>query len=679
MGTGQSCVVVAVATTLTVLLAGCGSSGAKDNGESAKQAAQVVADAKAASVAASTVHISGTGTTNGQPLVLDLYLVAGKGGRGKLTVNGLTFQIVRVGQNAYFKGDSAFWRNFGGAAAAALLQGRWLEAPADSGRFASFTPLTDIGKLFAALFASKDSIENSGKTTLDGASRTLDPSMLVIADGQRAHAIAGVIGGRDSEITPDTRDVFLEVATFDAKRVRAARRSLGVSTDAAFRFERSVPPTSPEETFAIAVQLILTLAGGEASTPAVVVAAPQSSPRPIQVRATRVAQVLGVPVAAEECRSLLATVGFAATVKGSDVQAIAPPWRIDVVAEIDLVEEIARLRGYGSFPDELRPYRLGTVPDDPLVARSARLRELLVGRGFIEVRPMPFVAGVASDAAGVRVTNPLADTEAYLRGELLPSLARRAEFNLAHMVGDLRLFEIGTVFLPVPGDARPREEVRVAALCMGGRRPPHFTEPSPPQWDEWDVKGIGEAVARAARADGPFVVEPAGGGADLWTIRAGGHPVGRIVTVPLDAPPWAAPAFGLEVTISVTESAPVAPPGQHAAPATGPVGRPRQGPRFTPPPTQPPVRVDVTLLVPDALAADKVEQLLGSGRESLVERVELQSEYRGPSVPAGYRSLTWRLTFRHPERTLREKEVEARRDKLLRALESELGVRQRTT
>jgi hypothetical protein len=155
---------------LAVLLAGCGSSGTKDNGEAAKTAAQVVADAKAASMAAATVHISGVGTTSGQPLKLDLFLVAGKGGRGMLTVNGLTFQIVRVGNSAYFKGDSTFWRNFGGAAAAELLQGRWLEAPANAGRFSAFTPLTDIGKLFTALFALKDSIRNEGRTTLDGVS-----------------------------------------------------------------------------------------------------------------------------------------------------------------------------------------------------------------------------------------------------------------------------------------------------------------------------------------------------------------------------------------------------------------------------------------------------------------------------------------------------------------------------
>ena len=151
-----------------MLLAGCGSSGTKDNGEGTKAAAQVVADAKAASVGASTVHISGAGQTGGEPLKLDLYLVAGKGGRGRLTVNGLTFQIIRVRGKAYFKGSSSFWRNFGGAAAAALLQGRWLEAPATTGRFSSFTPLTDIGKLFNLVFSITDRLRNDGVKTVGG-------------------------------------------------------------------------------------------------------------------------------------------------------------------------------------------------------------------------------------------------------------------------------------------------------------------------------------------------------------------------------------------------------------------------------------------------------------------------------------------------------------------------------
>ncbi len=522
--------------------------------------------------------------------------------------------------------------------------------------------------------------------TLDGSDRRLDPSMIVIADAERAQGIAGVIGGRESEISADTTDLFLEAASFAPGRVRAARRALGISTDASYRFERLVPAVSPAETCQVALRLLVALAGGEVAPPVALVGRRPERPAPITLRSRRVAQVLGVPIPAGESATLLRTIGFEATPAQDTIAVVFPWWRTDARTEIDLVEEVARLRGYDSVPDELRPYRLGTVPDDPLVARSAALRELLVGRGFLEIRPMPFVGPGAG--ATVRVTNPLADTESYLRPDLLVSLARRAEFNLARLEGNLRLFEIGTAFRAVTGSERPHEETRVAALCMGARRPPHFTEPEPPSWDEWDAKALAHDVAGVARPGVRVELAPDGGNGTLWRVLAGEgeadgagarEEIGRVVRVSLDAPPWAAPAFGVEITVAATPSAPVAPPGEQAFAA--PIAPPARGagPRYRAQPSQPPVRVDVTLLVPDDVSAGAIERRLRASGDTVLERVELVSEYRGVSIPAGHRSLTWRLTFRHGERSLREKEVEARRDKLLRALESELGVRHRTT
>ena len=151
------------------LLAGCGGKTApKGNGEASKTATQVVADALTAAGAATSVHVAGSGTTGGSPLALDLFLVADKGGKGSISVSGLTFDIVRIGDTAYFKGDSAFWEHFGGKAVAQLLKGRWLKASATSGELASFTPLTDIAKLFASILTSSNTLVNQGETDLDG-------------------------------------------------------------------------------------------------------------------------------------------------------------------------------------------------------------------------------------------------------------------------------------------------------------------------------------------------------------------------------------------------------------------------------------------------------------------------------------------------------------------------------
>jgi phenylalanyl-tRNA synthetase beta chain len=262
----------------------------------------------------------------------------------------------------------------------------------------------------------------------------------------------------------------------------------------------------------------------------------------------------------------------------------------------------------------------------------------------------------------VRVLNPLADNEAFLRADLLTPLARRAEHNLRRMTGDVRLFEVGTVFRR-GSEPRPVEEVHAAALDLGARRPAHFTEPAPPVFDEWDAKGIAERLAMTTFPGAKVELEPAREGTDvLWHINVDETARGAVRRVALDAPPWAAPAYGVELSIENT-----APHGVVT--------------QYVAPPTFPAVERDVTLLVPDDLVggAGAVERVLRAlGQSALLELpVRVVSEYRGPGVPAGVRAVTWRLTFRHPTRTLTEKEVDASQRKLLRTLETELGVRQR--
>jgi hypothetical protein len=157
---------IAATLAAVALLAGCGGSGgAKTNGEASKTADQIVADAKAAALAASSVHVSGSA---GSALVINLHLVAGKGGEGRMTANGLAFDIIRIDDSAYFRGDAAFWRQFGGNAAATLSKGKWPKAPAATGRLASLTPLTDISKLFTAMFASHGTLTVGKETTIGG-------------------------------------------------------------------------------------------------------------------------------------------------------------------------------------------------------------------------------------------------------------------------------------------------------------------------------------------------------------------------------------------------------------------------------------------------------------------------------------------------------------------------------
>ena len=527
----------------------------------------------------------------------------------------------------------------------------------------------DLARMSGSRVIVRPAREGETITTLDGTTRTLKPTMTVIADADRAQAVAGVMGGATSEVTDTTRDIFLEVALFDPRRTRTTRMALGLSSDASYRFERGVDPELQPRALARAVALIVDIAGGTVDGAPIDIRASTVAPRRIKLRIERVARILGVGISAGECAGLLRSVGFATgqTDRAAELEVTVPSWRPDVAAEIDLMEEIARLRGFASFPETLRPYRPGTTTDAPLVGMIERVRASMIAAGLFESRAMPFVRGGDSDH--VRVSNPLAEDEAYLRRSLLDTLARRAEHNLARMQGNVRLFEIGSVFAPSDGDL-PGEWIHAAALVMGQRRPPHFTEPKPPAFDAWDAKGIAERLAAAAYPDtDPALVEAASGG--LWSILVDGAKVGTVAEVALDAPVWATPAFGVEIRL---QAAPLDPAVSAAAPRVE-----RSGSRYRPIPVTPAVELDLALLVPTGTSAASVEAVIRRGAGDMLERLELFDEFRGAGIPDGHRSVAWRLTFRHPDRTLRDKEVEGRRDKLLRILENELSVRHRTS
>lgn len=504
--------------------------------------------------------------------------------------------------------------------------------------------------------------------TLDGVDRTLPSGAVVIGDAERAQAIAGIIGGSGSEVSDETTEIFLEVAAFDPARIRATRRKLGISTDASYRFERGVDVDAIPGLVDYAVRLILSVAGGIPQGSPIDLYPLPKRPQPISLKLVRVARLLGEPVESSEVEKNLRLVGFRIAPEAKDVLKITPPsWRHDVRGDVDLAEEIARLRGYDTFSSDLRPFRPSAVPDAPLVAVTRRLQDAFVGAGLNEVRPMPFVA--ENRGGTVRVTNPLAEDEAYLRGDLLTTLIARAEYNLSRMQGNVRLFEIGTAFsavnepasLPGPKKAAlPHEEVHFAALVMGQRTPTHFTKAVQPTYDEWDIKFLGERAAGAAFPEIPIEMIP-GSGDVLWEISVGGVKVGTARKLTLDAPVWAKPAFGLEINLEAREQVPA------------------KNKLYRPIPATPRVQVDLALLAPTKVTAAQIDAVIRREAGELLESLTLFDEFVGQGIQEGSRSLAWALTFRDAERTLKDKEVQGRTEKIVQALAGELGVRQRTT
>jgi phenylalanyl-tRNA synthetase beta chain len=457
------------------------------------------------------------------------------------------------------------------------------------------------------------------------------------------------MGGANSEVGDSTTELFIEVACFDARRVRRSARRLGLATDASHRFERGVDPEGQPFALRRVVELILAVAGGEVAGGVDLV--PELYERcAVGLREERVERVLGVRIDAAEIRALLEPIGFEVDTRPRPMRVLVPGFRPDVGSEIDLIEEVARRRGYGTFEEQLLPFLPTGVPEHPSVAVERRMRALFVSWGLLETRAGAF--GAEADAA-VPLLNPLSSEEAFLRTSLIPGLLRRTERNFAHGVRDVRLFEVGATFHPAEGEL-PREEGRAAAVLSGARRPPHFSGPAP-DWEPWDARGLLEELAgeypdgRVEAGEGRFV---------LWS---GDRQVGwarAVAAGELDAPAWAGAVMALEVVL----------------PAAAPT---RAAVRYRPIPTHPGSERDLALLLPAGVGYAGVDATLRAGAGELLEDTYPFDLYEGKGIPEGTRSLGVRLRFRAPDRTLTDAEVDGAVGRVLALLEERHGVRRR--
>jgi phenylalanyl-tRNA synthetase beta chain len=391
--------------------------------------------------------------------------------------------------------------------------------------------------------------------------------------------------------------------------------------------------------------VLLAVAGGRLDgEPADCWPEPSHPPR-IFLRTARVAQVLGVELPVHVIEQCLVAIGCTVVAKPAEhrLGVEVPGWRPDLVEEIDLVEEVARLYGFSSFPDELRPFRAGRQVDAPIEMALGRLRHHLAAEGFFEAILVPL--GPRDSPGAVPVLNPLSAEHGFLRTRILPGLVRQVESNWAAQVRDVRFFEAGTVFSAGPSGGLPEERTHAGVVLTGTRSPAHWTDGGhPADADLWDLKGLFERTVSLAIPGASVQVDGAG-----WIARlSDGREVGRAGPLTADSPPWAAPLFGLEVEVD-PESRPVRP--------------------FRPLPVTPAVTRDLALVLPAAVAVGIVADSVQSTGGALLESVGVLDEYRGDKVPPGHRGVTLRLVFRSRDRTLRDSEVEA----VLRRIITHLG------
>jgi len=541
--------------------------------------------------------------------------------------------------------------------------------------------------------------------TLDGVDRRLDAGLLVIADSVRPVALAGVMGGEATEVGLETRDILLETAIFDPVAVRRTRRGLGMTTDASYRFERGVDPDGVERAVRRAVALIVATAGG---SPDARVASVRAKPfqRPvITLRVARVRQVLGIELSPGQVGGLLDLIGFDVLDHQDGTLGVHVPGHRshDTTREDDLVEEVARRYGYDSFPDEQRPFRSSSVPDDPRFRLEDELRTLMAGAGLLEARNTPF----APDAEGdIALMLPLSAAESRLRRDIVPGLLHRTEANHNRGARDVRLFEIGTAFrAPSADDTVAAESTRLAVVLTGARAPVHWSDPAG-DIEIWDLKGVLESTAAriggrvvpwatepmppsaepdgstaqpladaaaARRAYAPVATPPTPGQHPLadptpawldarqaFRVRVGDNVVGyggRVRAGVVDAPAWAGRHFAFELRIDTI--APLALPS------------------YAPLPAHPAVERDVALVVPHEVSAATIEATIRDAAGALLERVAPFDVFRGEGVPADARSIAFRLRFRALDRTLTDDEVDAILDRVLHHLRERHQVERR--
>ncbi|MBM7841634.1 phenylalanine--tRNA ligase subunit beta [Herpetosiphon giganteus] len=517
--------------------------------------------------------------------------------------------------------------------------------------------------------------------TLDHIVRELRPIDTVVADPNGPSSLAGVMGGAASEISDSTVNVLYEAALWNPIAIRRTAQHFKLFSEASKRFEKGVDPTLPPRTTIRGLNLIQQIAGGTIANGLVDVCPEPFSRREIELALGEVKRILGIELALTEVANLLSRLGYECAVvessRGPALHVLVPAHRTDVEIEADLLEDVARMYGYDEIPEALMADTLPTQRANPLFEATERLRDMLVAAGLDEaisyslsnetLQNSIYVSENGATAAQfVRLENPLTPDRSVMRRSILPEL-------LNIVVGDLRerervaLFEIGAVFEPVAGQLLPDEPRNVALILAGTRQTSTWSQPEPEGFDFFDLKGVIEEVLRrhGLRERASFQVAS---DERLHPGRSAKIVVDEVeIGVFGELHPLVRDRFGFSVQrvcvaeLSVDQLLKVSTQTKYASIS-----------RF------PATVQDLALVANDELAADLIAKTIKQYGGEFLEDVRLFDVYTGAPIPAGQRSLAFRLRFRAPDRTLADKDLLKTREKLLKQLERELGVQIRS-
>lgn len=511
--------------------------------------------------------------------------------------------------------------------------------------------------------------EGESFVTLDGVNRTLDREMLMICDGVKPVAIAGVMGGMNSEIREDTKTVLLESAYFEPMGNRKTSLKLGLETEAAYRFGRGVDYEGTLYAANRAAQLIQELAGGRVVEGVVDAYPSPIRQKPISLSVRRNNEILGTEITGKQAKGYLEALGLGVQEEGEEQLAVTPPsFRRDLEREIDLIEEIARLNGYDNIPVTLpkghSSLSLEERAWESLLEKKAM--EVLLSHGFQEVVTYSFISPASMDRIcldpgdarrqPVTILNPLSEELSILRTSLVPGLLETGRYNLSWKNETIRIFELKKVFMPQPGERLPKERKCLAGLAIGLGSELHWASPARAV-DFFDVKGCVEDLLDVLQVRGATFTQAEdvpylhpGKSAKIVLGKETLGVLGEVHPQVLAHYEMEQKAYLFEIDFEQIAR------------------RAEKGKCFKSLPKFPAVSRDLSLVVDEALDAGSVVEAIWNLKQPFVDEVQFFDLYRGAPIPAGKKGVSYRIRYQSTDRTLTDDEVNQYHEKVISRL-----------
>ena len=522
-------------------------------------------------------------------------------------------------------------------------------------------------------------------TTLDDVERTMEPFTMLVTDPLGPLSIGAVMGGAESEVRDDSKNILLEGAAWDFINIRRSAKAYNLSSEAAYRLSRGVHPSQARIGVLRTSVLIQATGGGSIAQGVLDYYPVPAVPTVVELPASDVYRLLGVELSVDEVEDIFKSLEFECRLLPNDSwQVTVPDFRMDigtgVVGRADLIEEIARVYGYDRFPDTQIDDAMPTQRDNKALLQEDRIKDLLVALGLQEImtyritspdhEAQLYPTGQADDEATyVKLANPISTDRVAMRHRLLSGMLDVMANNARH-TERIRLFEIGPVFYLAPDgqDILPEEKRQLAITTTGPRMPMAWQGADREPVDFFDLKGIVEALLRGLHlADVRFepVLHPSYHPGRTAQILAGETTVGilgQIHPVALEAFDLSTDSPVLAAEIDLDALMPVMPDWTHTQPI----------PKF------PSVSQDIAVVVDEKVSASQVLEVIHEAGGQTLRQVTLFDVYRGEQVGAGKKSLAYKLVFNSPDRTLTDEQVAKMQDRIVRRLEGRFGARLRS-